>query len=82
MRGAGLGSAISLVHQQLQAVTVGVDEVDTAVLARAACNGNAACLQLRPERFVGPAATLRAGWLRSVPTVSGASPTFINGATP
>jgi hypothetical protein len=52
MRGCSLGSAISLVHHQLQAVTVGVAEIDAAVLARAACNRNAMFLQLSLERNI------------------------------
>ena len=54
MTGCSLGSAISLVHHQLQAVTVGVAEIDTAVLARAACNGDAVFLQFSPERIIRP----------------------------
>src|SRR5271169_5486264 len=48
------GPAISLVHHQLQAVTVRVAEIDAAVLPRAAGNGDAVFLQFSPERIIRP----------------------------
>src|SRR6516162_1981691 len=54
MRGCSLGSAIPLVYHQLQAVTVGVAEIDATVLARAAGNGDAVFLQFSPERIIRP----------------------------